>query len=88
MKVLMNVCAAVGMFGAFVCLVASGVWDALWAPANMFNPWDYGAKFQWAQGVGAAVLARWPWLLGMIACLALAFVAVAWQERNSPRGRN
>jgi hypothetical protein len=84
MRVLMNVFAAVGMFGAFICLVASGVWDALWSPASVMNPWDYGAKLQWAQRMGEAAAAGWPWLLGLVACLALAFVAVAWQERNSP----
>jgi hypothetical protein len=82
-KVLTTVMAAVGCFGALICLVVSGVAGAVMAPANMFNPWDYGAKLAWWKGVMAAAVAGWPWLLGMVACLALAFAGVAWDMRAS-----
>lgn len=87
MKALTTAMAAAGCFGALFCLVLSGVAGALLAPANMFNPWDYGAKLAWWQGVMSAAAHGWPWLLGMAACLAMAFAGVAWDMRNDkPRG--
>lgn len=63
----------VGGWGFWIVLLASPVTGAIWADANVWAPWDVQAKWQWLQGLGAALKASWGWLAAMGACLAMAF---------------
>jgi hypothetical protein len=48
--------------------------------------WDYQGKLEWGRGVIVAAVAGWPWVLGFVACLAVAFAGTHLMMRDEPAG--